>query len=113
MPKEEFCHLMRTTPPIEVQDKDSRREAFRFGKVRIALSIVCNSQQHFHQSEKFVMRSQLDCHDSRLPGTGVFDIKTRAAVPLRLDLLNYEVGVLEPYSWTSYHVSETRKIQGI
>jgi len=38
------------------------------------------------------MRSQLDCGDSRLPGTGVFDIKTRAALPIRLDLFNYEVG---------------------
>jgi len=37
------------------------------------------------------MRSQLDCHDSRLPGTGVFDIKTRACLPIRLDLLNFEV----------------------
>ena len=36
------------------------------------------------------MRSQLDCYDPRLPGTGVFDIKTRAAVPIRLDLMNYE-----------------------
>lgn len=40
------------------------------------------------------MRSQLDCLDPRLPGTGVFDIKTRAAVPIRLDILNYEVRVL-------------------
>lgn len=37
------------------------------------------------------MRSQLDAQDSRLPGTGVFDIKTRAALPIRLDMLNYEV----------------------
>jgi hypothetical protein len=37
------------------------------------------------------MRSQLDCVDSRLPGTGVFDVKTRAAVPIRLDLMNFEV----------------------
>lgn len=36
------------------------------------------------------MRSQLDCQDTRLPGTGVFDIKTRACVPTRLDVLNYE-----------------------
>lgn len=39
------------------------------------------------------MRSQLDCVDSRLPGTGVFDVKTRAAVPIRLDLLNFEVRI--------------------
>lgn len=37
------------------------------------------------------MRSQLDCYDSRLPGTGVFDIKTRAALPIRLDNLNFRV----------------------
>jgi hypothetical protein len=36
------------------------------------------------------MRSQLDCHDRRLPGTGVFDIKTRAVLPIRLDIMNYE-----------------------
>jgi hypothetical protein len=42
------------------------------------------------------MRSQLDCHDSRLPGTGVFDIKTRACLPIRLDLLNFEVSQSVP-----------------
>lgn len=39
----------------------------------------------------FVMRSQLDCYDPRLPGTGIFDIKTRAAVSIRQDMLNHEV----------------------
>lgn len=42
------------------------------------------------------MRSQLDCIDNRLPGTGVFDLKTRAAVPIRLDMLNYEVRLFSP-----------------
>lgn len=37
------------------------------------------------------MRAQLDCHHPVLPGTGVFDIKTRAAVPIRYDLENYKV----------------------
>jgi hypothetical protein len=35
------------------------------------------------------MRSQLDGVDSRLPGTGVFDVKTRATVSIRRDLLNW------------------------
>ncbi|WWC99808.1 hypothetical protein V866_006716 [Kwoniella sp. B9012] len=35
------------------------------------------------------MRSQLDCHDPRLPGNGVFDIKTRACLPVRHDRANY------------------------
>lgn len=37
------------------------------------------------------MRSQLDCHDPRLPGTGTFDIKTRACVTVRHDRANYLV----------------------
>lgn len=43
------------------------------------------------QSERFVMRSQLDCRDGRLPGTGIFDVKTRACLPIRLDIFNHEV----------------------
>lgn len=34
------------------------------------------------------MRSQLDCHDDRLPRR-TFDIKTRGTVALRQDMLNY------------------------
>ena len=42
------------------------------------------------QSDKLVLRSQLDCFDSRLPGTGVFDIKTRAVTSIRHDQLNFK-----------------------
>ena len=38
----------------------------------------------------FLMRSQLDAYDSRLPGTGKFDLKTRAVVSVRMDASNYE-----------------------
>ncbi|OBZ71195.1 hypothetical protein A0H81_08417 [Grifola frondosa] len=38
---------------------------------------------------QFVTRSQLDCVEHRLPGTGIFDLKTRAAVPIRYDVYNY------------------------
>ena len=40
----------------------------------------------------FLMRSQLDAHDSRLPGTGMFDLKTRAVVSIRMDVSKYEQG---------------------
>lgn len=33
----------------------------------------------------FLMRSQLDCYDPRLPGNGTFDLKTRAACAIRYD----------------------------
>jgi len=40
------------------------------------------------------MRSQLDACDPRLPGSGVFDIKTRATVAIRKDPFNHEVSYL-------------------
>jgi hypothetical protein len=38
------------------------------------------------------MRSQLDAQDPRLPGTGVFDLKTRAVVSIRMNHKEYESG---------------------
>lgn len=40
----------------------------------------------------FLMRSQLDAHDERLPGTGMFDLKTRACVAVRMDVQNFQLG---------------------
>lgn len=68
-----FSRLLRATPRAPEDSGPPMREAYRYSK-----------------STKFVMRSQLDCVDPRLPGTGVFDIKTRAALPIRMDQLNYE-----------------------
>jgi hypothetical protein len=70
---EEFEDYMRTSENSSDVDAEPKKEAYRYSK-----------------STKFVMRSQLDCIDPRLPGTGVFDIKTRAALPIRLDQLNWE-----------------------
>jgi len=41
----------------------------------------------------FLLRSQLDAHDPRLPGTGMFDLKTRAVVSIRMDVTEYEQGM--------------------
>lgn len=38
---------------------------------------------------KLLLRSQLDCHDPRLPRK-TFDLKTRAALPVRMDVRNWE-----------------------
>lgn len=35
-----------------------------------------------------MLRSQLDCHDPRLPHK-TFDLKTRAALPIRMDIQNH------------------------
>ncbi|KAF2012464.1 Pet127-domain-containing protein [Aaosphaeria arxii CBS 175.79] len=47
---------------------------------------------HYSKLGNFLMRSQLDAHDTRLPGTGVFDLKTRAVVSIRMDHKQYETG---------------------
>ncbi len=51
--------------------------------------------QAFHYSSMgdFIMRSQLDAHDPRLPGTGMFDLKTRAVASIRMDVQRYEHGM--------------------
>ena len=48
---------------------------------------------HYSTMGDFLMRSQLDAYDPRLPGTGMFDLKTRAVISIRMDVENYEHGV--------------------
>jgi len=45
---------------------------------------------HYSAVGNFLMRSQLDAHDSRLPGTGMFDLKTRVVLPVRMDVQNFK-----------------------
>ncbi|KAL2068095.1 hypothetical protein VTL71DRAFT_16193 [Oculimacula yallundae] len=53
-----------------------------------------NASEEFHYTGMgdFLLRSQLDAYDSRLPGTGMFDLKTRAVVSVRMDAEDYEEG---------------------
>lgn len=62
---------------------------------------------HYSRLGNFLMRSQLDAHDPRLPGSGVFDLKTRAVVSIRMDHQNYEQGAgyqlrYDQGEWESY-----------
>ncbi|ODV61114.1 Pet127p [Ascoidea rubescens DSM 1968] len=41
---------------------------------------------HYAQCSNFLVRSQLDCFDERLPGKGTFDLKARAVVSIRHDI---------------------------
>ncbi|KAH9065355.1 mitochondrial protein Pet127-domain-containing protein [Lactarius vividus] len=71
----DFLRLTRSFDAPTPLAEESKREAYRYAK-----------------SDKFMLRSQLDCVDHRLPGTGVFDIKTRGVMTIRHDLLNFEEG---------------------
>lgn len=45
---------------------------------------------HYFTGGNFLIRSQLDAFDPKLPGTGVFDLKTRAVAAVRHDILHIE-----------------------
>jgi Mitochondrial protein Pet127 len=89
-PPEEFLRLVRSVDDPTAVAKDPRNEAYRYAKVSFCFILVLFFRVIFFQSDKFVLRSQLDCFNSRLPGTGVFDIKTRAVMSIRHDVLNFE-----------------------
>ncbi|KAJ4991695.1 hypothetical protein SVAN01_02810 [Stagonosporopsis vannaccii] len=48
---------------------------------------------HYSKQGSILMRSQLDAHDPRLPGAGIFDLKTRAVVSIRMNHKEYEQGL--------------------
>ncbi|TKA77233.1 hypothetical protein B0A49_00774 [Cryomyces minteri] len=75
LPKDHF-ERYRTSDPREVTEEER------------------NGPEAYHYSTMgdFLMRSQLDAYDPRLPGTGMFDLKTRAVVSIRMDTASYEQG---------------------
>lgn len=54
-----------------------------------------NADESYHYTTMgdFMMRSQLDAYDGRLPGSGMFDLKTRAVVSIRMDAKDFHKGV--------------------
>ncbi|KAK4156308.1 mitochondrial protein Pet127-domain-containing protein [Chaetomidium leptoderma] len=48
---------------------------------------------HYTTLGDFMMRSQLDAYDPRLPGTGMFDLKTRAVISIRMDAKDFHKGL--------------------
>lgn len=70
-------------------------EKRRIGKSHLLTKDDRSGADSFHYSTlgNFVIRSQLDTYDKRLPGTGMFDLKTRAVLPIRMDTKNFQWGM--------------------
>ncbi|KAJ2781360.1 hypothetical protein H4R18_002935 [Coemansia javaensis] len=51
---------------------------------------VPEENYHYVEVDDFVLRSQLDCRDDRLPRR-TFDLKTRGSLAVRMDIQNYNV----------------------
>jgi hypothetical protein len=75
LPKEEFEKYRKSRAHKFSEEERNAGEAFHYTKIG-----------------DFLLRSQLDAHDPRLPGTGMFDLKTRAVVTIRMDVIGYEKG---------------------
>lgn len=69
LPKAAFEQYRRSNPGEVPEELTSQEEAY-----------------HYTVFDKILVRSQLDAHDPRIPGTGMFDIKTRAVLPIRMDI---------------------------
>ncbi|KAJ5491693.1 mitochondrial translation protein [Penicillium diatomitis] len=77
MPKEDFERYRRSSDnKISPEEEQAIPESY-----------------HYSTYKDFIMRSQLDAYDPRLPGTGMFDLKTRAVVSIRMDAKNFEHGL--------------------
>lgn len=77
LPKEEFERYRKSSQnKISAEEEQATPESY-----------------HYSTQGDFIMRSQLDAHDPRLPGTGMFDLKTRAVVSIRMDTKNFEHGL--------------------
>ena len=81
----------------------SEFERYRKDKSDGISEVERNKPEAYHYSSlgDFLLRSQLDAQDDRLPGTGMFDIKTRAVLPIRM-----RSGDHEPM--TGYEISQAQ-----
>ncbi|KAJ4408189.1 hypothetical protein N0V82_009763 [Gnomoniopsis sp. IMI 355080] len=75
VPKEEFVKYHRSKSHELTEEEKGQEESY-----------------HYTTYGDFMMRSQLDAYDPRLPGTGVYDLKTRAVVSIRMDARNVQKG---------------------
>ncbi|KAK5166152.1 uncharacterized protein LTR77_008413 [Saxophila tyrrhenica] len=73
LPTSEFERYRKTDPRSVSEEDRTAPEAFQYTTMG-----------------DFLMRSQLDAYDPRLPGTGMFDLKTRAVVTVRMDTTDFE-----------------------
>lgn len=73
-------------------EKDAFERYRKSSRGEVNLEAEKPEQYHYGTIGNVLMRSQLDAHDPRLPGTGMFDLKTRAVAAIRMYLSDHEKG---------------------
>ncbi|GAB7323219.1 hypothetical protein MBLNU13_g05709t1 [Cladosporium sp. NU13] len=90
LPKSEYERYRKSDPREITEEERNAPEAYQYTTMG-----------------DFLMRSQLDAYDPRLPGTGMFDIKTRSIASIRMSttdykpMLGYEI-LTQQGAWESY-----------
>jgi hypothetical protein len=90
LPKSEYERYRKSDPREITEEERNAPEAYQYTTMG-----------------DFLMRSQLDAYDPRLPGTGMFDIKTRSIASIRMSttdykpMLGYEI-LTHQGEWESY-----------
>ncbi|PIA91512.1 mRNA degradation protein pet127, mitochondrial [Cercospora beticola] len=73
LPKDEYEKYRKSDPRMVPEEQRLAPESYQYSTMG-----------------DFLMRSQLDAHDPRLPGNGTFDLKTRAVVSVRMASHDHE-----------------------
>ena len=76
LPKSEFERYMKSSENLISKEKGEKAASY-----------------HYSTAGNLLMRAQLDAHDPRLPGTGMFDLKTRAVASIRMNSKQHEIGL--------------------
>ncbi len=76
LPKEEYEKYRRINSDQITEEQRNEPEAY-----------------HYTTMGDFMMRSQLDAYDPRVSGSGMFDLKTRAVVSIRMDARDFHKGL--------------------
>lgn len=76
LPKHKYEEYRLSNSSRKTRGQDEQRESY-----------------HYTTFGNLLMRAQLDAYDRRVPGTGVFDIKTRAVVSIRMHSRDVQKGL--------------------
>jgi hypothetical protein len=99
--KDDEIIVMLLGQELEIMLTSTEDEFETFRKNSNVPSPNASHTYHYTSCGDLLMRSQLDCKDERLPGTGVFDLKTRAVCAIRHDLDYVQI-----HDGSNYHITK-------
>lgn len=88
-----LMNLGKSMEKLLTLPKDQFERFRRTSENKITPEEIEDEEYHYTTLGDFLMRAQLDAYDSRLPGTGMFDLKTRAVMGVRMESRDHKQGM--------------------